>query len=183
MTTRPPSISLTALLLCLTAAPLRLAQAQSAPPLTPKREVADTYFGTVITDPYRWMEPPVDRNPEFMEWLRRQNAYTREVLDSLPQRPRLLARLLELADITTSVSVVIPADRRWFYLKLAPGEQVPKLYVRDLGAKSDRLLLDPVPSPSHPIVIGPSTMSCPRRTESWWHMAPPWVARSTPCCT
>jgi prolyl oligopeptidase len=150
MTTRPPSISLTALLLCLTAAPLRLAQAQSAPPLTPKREVADTYFGTVITDPYRWMEPPVGRNPEFMEWLRRQNAYTREVLDSLPQRPKLLARLLELSDITTTVSVVIPADRRWFYLKLAPGEQVPKLYVRDLEAKSDRLLLDPgtLPKPS-----------------------------------
>ena len=48
--------------------------AQTAPPAAPKREVADTYFGTVITDPYRWMEPPVGKNPEFMDWLKQQNA-------------------------------------------------------------------------------------------------------------
>jgi prolyl oligopeptidase len=96
------------------------------------------------------MEPPVGQNPEFMSWLRRQNDYTRRVLDSLPQRPQLRARLLELADITTSVSDVTPADGRWFYLKLASGEQVPKLYLRDPGAKSDRILLDPdtLPKPS-----------------------------------
>jgi hypothetical protein len=29
------------------------ALAQSGPPETPKREVADTYFGTIIADPYR----------------------------------------------------------------------------------------------------------------------------------
>ena len=62
------------------------APAQSAPPSTPKREVADTYFGTVIADPYRWMEPPVPDNPEFKKWLEAQNAHTRQVLDSLPHR-------------------------------------------------------------------------------------------------
>src|SRR5207237_3200432 len=110
MPIRPPSFPLAALLLCITAAPPYLARAQSAPPSTPKREVADTYFGTVISDPYRWMEPPVGQNSEFMDWLRRQNDYTREVLDRRPERPRLLARLLELADVTASVSDVIPAD-------------------------------------------------------------------------
>jgi prolyl oligopeptidase len=143
MPTRPARYPLAALLLCLTAVPRHSTDAQSAPPPAPKREVADTYFGTVIADPYRWMEPPVGQNPEFMDWLRRQNAYTREVLDHRPERPALLARLMELADITPSVSQVLPADQRWFYLKLAPGEQIPKLYVRDLKTRSDRLLLDP----------------------------------------
>ena len=148
MLPRPP-LPLAVLLLSLIA-PLHSIRAQSAPPSTPKREVADTYFGTVIADPYRWMEPPVGQNPEFMSWLRRQNDYTRRVLDSLPQRTQLRARLLELADVTTSVSDVTPADGRWFYLKLASGEQVPKLYLRDPKAKSDRILLDPdtLPKPS-----------------------------------
>jgi prolyl oligopeptidase len=135
--------SLSALLTCLTAAPLVALYGQSSPPATPKREVADTYFGTVVSDPYRWMEAPVGQNPEFMDWLRRQNAYTRKVLDRLPQRPALLARLTELADVNATVSDLAPADRRWFYLRLDPGQQIAKLYSREVAGGRDRLLLDP----------------------------------------
>ncbi|MBA3317867.1 MAG: S9 family peptidase [Gemmatimonadales bacterium] len=117
--------------------------AQSRPPAAPKREVADTYFGKVLTDPYRWMERPTSQNPQFLSWLRRQNAHTRDVLDRLPDRPTLQARLSELADITTTVPQVFLADRRWFYLKLRPGEQTPKLYVRDVATARERMLLDP----------------------------------------
>ena len=105
--------------------------------------MADTYFGSVISDPYRWMEAPVNKNPEFMDWLRKQNAHTRSVLDRLPERPALLARLTELADITALVSSVSLADSLWFYLRLAPGQQIPRLYVRELATKRDRMLLDP----------------------------------------
>jgi prolyl oligopeptidase len=133
----------TLLLLLLTAAPFLSARAQSSPPAAPRREVADTYFGTVIRDPYRWMETPVGKNPEFMDWLKQENAYTREVLDRLPERPALLARLNQLADVGTLVPTVASADRRLFYLKLDPGQQVPKLYQRDLTTRRDRMLLDP----------------------------------------
>lgn len=139
----PRPTTLVTLLYCLTAGSLLSAHAQSSPPSTPKREVADTYFGTVMGDPYRWMEAPVARNPEFMAWLRRQNAHTRGVLDRLPERPALLARLTELADATSQVSDLASADRRWFYLRLDPGQQIPKLYTRDLASNRDRMLLDP----------------------------------------
>ena len=99
-----------------------------APPPAPKREVADTYFGTVIADPYRWMERPTANNPEFFQWLKAQNDYTRQVLDRLPQRASLEARLAELADVVTTVNDVSLAGPRWFYLKLQPGEQTAKLY-------------------------------------------------------
>ena len=147
---------LATLLLGLTATPLFSATAQSSPPPTPKREVADTYFGAVVSDPYRWMEPPVGKNPEFMDWLRKQNAHTREVLDRLPERPALVARLTELADITSQVSNVSPADRFWFYLRLDPGQQIPKLYLRDLQIRRDRMLLDP------------DTLPQPDSSESHW---------------
>ena len=116
---------------------------QIAPPATPKRTVADTYFGTVIPDPYRWMEAPIPRNPEFRQWLQRQNDYTRQVLDRLPERAALRARLAELADIVTTVPQVRLAGSRWLYLKVKPGEQAAKLYAREMGSGQDRILLDP----------------------------------------
>ena len=78
-----------------------------------------------------------------MEWLKQQNAYTREALDRLPERPALLARLNQLADVITTVPTLSSADRQWFYLKLEPGQQVAKLYQRDLATQRDRMLLDP----------------------------------------
>ena len=149
MSPRPVCLALAAVLLWWTLPAPTPGLAQSGPPAAPKREVADTYFGKALIDPYRWMEAPIPRNPEFLSWLRRQNDYTRQVLDRLPRRKELQARLFKLADITTTVSQLIPADRRWFYLKLKPGEQTPKLYVRDLGTGRDRMLLDPdtLPAP------------------------------------
>jgi prolyl oligopeptidase len=102
------------------------------------------------------MEPPVAKNPEFMSWIKQQNAHTREVLDRLPERTALLARLTQLADITSLVSNVSTADRSWFYLRLGPGQQIPKLYMRDLQRKRDRMLLDP------------DTLPQPRGSESHW---------------
>jgi prolyl oligopeptidase len=136
---RAASAALCALLLTSIAATVR---AQSAPPPAPKREVVDTYFGTAIADPYRWMEKPIAENPEFRRWLEAQNAYTRAVLDPLPQLAPLKSRLAELADIVTAVPEVRLAGPRWFYLKLQPGEQTPKLYVREQSGR-ERMLLDP----------------------------------------
>ncbi len=92
------------------------------------------------------MEAPVDQNPELRRWLESQNGYTRKVLDWLPQRGALRTRLpalAALADVVTAVPQVSLAEGRWFYLKLEPGEQTPKLYARDVRARADRELLDP----------------------------------------
>ena len=113
MPPRPVRLALAAVLLSWTLPARTPGLAQSGPPVAPKREVADTYFGKVLIDPYRWMEAPIPRNPAFLSWLRRQNDYTRLVLDRLPRRKELQARLFKLADITTTVSQLIPADRRW----------------------------------------------------------------------
>ncbi|MFM9718794.1 hypothetical protein, partial [Streptomyces galilaeus] len=53
--------------------------------------MTDTYFGERLTDPYRWMENPKD--PDWLPFLRDQNARTRGFLDAIPNRARLLTAI------------------------------------------------------------------------------------------
>ncbi|MFL5402188.1 MAG: prolyl oligopeptidase family serine peptidase, partial [Gemmatimonadales bacterium] len=124
------------------------AQPQSPPPAAPHREVADTYFGTVIVDPYRWMEAPTPSNPEFRAWLEAQNRYTREVLDRIPGRTALASRIRALDDTIVSVAALDVQGGRWFYLKTEPGVEQRKLYVRDGPTGKERLLVDPQSLPA-----------------------------------
>ena len=39
-----------------------------------KEDVTDNYFGTVINDPYRWLENP--NSTETKEWIENQNKIT-----------------------------------------------------------------------------------------------------------
>ena len=121
---------------------------QSPPPATPHREVADTYFGTVVVDPYRWMETPTPSNPEFRKFLEAQNEHARTVLDQIPGRATLAARIRVLDDTSVSVAALDVQAGRWFYLKTEPGVEHRKLYVRDGSTGKERLLIDPQSLPA-----------------------------------
>jgi prolyl oligopeptidase len=56
--------------------------ARATPPVAPVRPVTDTYFGTTLTDPYRYMEDL--GNSEVQAWAKAQAEATRAVLDSIP---------------------------------------------------------------------------------------------------
>ena len=60
-------------------------------PPTKKDDVADTYFGTKVPDPYRWLED--DRSEETAAWVREQNKLTFAYLDAIPYREQIKARL------------------------------------------------------------------------------------------
>jgi prolyl oligopeptidase len=59
-------------------------------------EQVDDYFGTKVSDPYRWMEN-VD-SPEVKTWVDAENALTRSYLDPIPGREAIKSRLLALTD-------------------------------------------------------------------------------------
>lgn len=63
-------------------------------PATEKHNVVDNYFGTKITDPYRWLED--DRSKKTEEWVRQQNGVTQAFFSSLPTRNKIQKRLTEL---------------------------------------------------------------------------------------
>src|SRR5438093_467374 len=68
-----------------------VAQGPQAPPTAPVRVVTEDYFGTKISDPYRYMENLKD--PEVVKWFSEQDAYTRVVLSRIPGREALLKRI------------------------------------------------------------------------------------------
>ena len=72
------------------------ALAQSGPKVAPVRAVTDTYFGTTVTDPYRYLEDV--KNPEVVAWMRGQADYARAALDRIPGRQALFERTMMYED-------------------------------------------------------------------------------------
>ncbi|OQY03272.1 MAG: hypothetical protein B6I20_05335, partial [Bacteroidetes bacterium 4572_117] len=63
-------------------------------PETKKVDTIDTYFGTNVPDPYRWLED--DNSEETKAWVKAQNKVTFGYLDSIPFRDVIKAKLEEL---------------------------------------------------------------------------------------
>ena len=63
-------------------------------PNTKKNDSVDTYFGTKVPDPFRWLED--DRSPETENWVQLQNETTFNYLDKIPYRRELKKRLEQL---------------------------------------------------------------------------------------
>ena len=60
-------------------------------PTTKTVDHVDTYHGTAIPDPYRWLED--DTSAETAAWVEAQNKVTFAYLDRIPYRAELTRRL------------------------------------------------------------------------------------------
>ncbi|MEL7530436.1 MAG: prolyl oligopeptidase family serine peptidase [Bacteroidota bacterium] len=67
-------------------------------PETKKVEQVDTYFGTDVADPYRWLE--VDTAAEVEDWVVAQNQVTQDYIGQIPFRGKVRDRLEELYNYT-----------------------------------------------------------------------------------
>jgi prolyl oligopeptidase len=117
------------------------AVSQARLPKTPVRDVTEDYFGTKVTDPYRWLENT--NNPEVVAWMKAQNDYTREALARIPGREKLLDRIKFLDNAGPVVSSLQVWGGHYFYLKAEPGSDNRRLYFRDTVNAPERLLVDP----------------------------------------
>jgi prolyl oligopeptidase len=143
--------------LALAAAVLACALAASAaippPPAAKKIPVTDTYFGTTVVDPYRWME---SGGSDFQAYLKAHNDRTRAILDAIPGRAALASRLQALSETSNVSSGVVSRHGTYFYEKLPPGANSTKLYVRSGIGGAERVLVDP------------DTLSGPRQAISYF---------------
>lgn len=63
-------------------------------PQTRKDNTVDTYFGTAVPDPYRWLED--DRSAETAAWVKAQNEVTNNCIAQIPFRDAIKKRLEQL---------------------------------------------------------------------------------------
>ena len=65
-------------------------------PVTVGSDQSDVYHGTVVADPYRWLEDDVRESDAVKQWVDRQNEVTFAYLETIEERETIRARLEEL---------------------------------------------------------------------------------------
>ena len=101
---------------------------------------ADDYHGTVVADPYRWLED-VDA-PATRAWVEAQNRVTFDYLAGIPERESFAARLTGLWDYARTSAPVREGGRTFFSRNDGLQAQAV-LYVQDTPDGEPRVLLDP----------------------------------------
>ncbi|MEL7021897.1 MAG: S9 family peptidase, partial [Bacteroidota bacterium] len=82
-------------------------------PTTTTVEQQDDYFGTTVSDPYRWLED--DRSEETAEWVKAQNTATFGYLEQIPYRDAIAKRYTELFNYPKLSSPFKAGDYYFFY--------------------------------------------------------------------
>ena len=109
-------------------------------PETHQDTVTDTYFGTKVPDPYRWMEN--DTTPEVEAWVKAENEITQQYLAKIPFRESLKQRFTELM---TYERFSAPSKKhgKYYYSHHDGKQNQSVMYVKDSLNAEGELLLDP----------------------------------------
>jgi len=122
-------------------------------PATPRIAVADTLHGTVLSDPYRWLEASAD--PRVQAWVAEQSALTRALIDSLPQRPHLIQRLTELLRYDDEgVPERALSSERLFYNRRGADEEKWAYWTKTNDSAPPVVLIDPNTWPREATLAG-----------------------------
>lgn len=113
------------------------------PPKAKVAPVEDTVQGHKIVDRYRYLENPDD--PDTKLYVERELSYTRTILDPLPGRDKINARLSQLIEIG-AVGAPQMGGKYYFHTRREGNQNQPILYVRE-GVnggfnEKDRVLVD-----------------------------------------
>lgn len=105
-----------------------------------REAVVDTYHGTQVADPYRWLENP--DAPESRTWIDAQNAITQAWLAEVPQREEIKERLTELLNYER-FTAPFNEGGRYFYSRNTGLQNQNVLYLADGLDAEPRELIDP----------------------------------------
>jgi prolyl oligopeptidase len=111
----------------------------SGPPKVKVAPVEETLHGRKIVDPYRYLENPADADTRL--YVEQELRYTRSLLDPLPGRDKINARLSQLLEIGT-VGAPQLGGKYYFHTRREGNQNQPVLYVREGLNEKDRVLVD-----------------------------------------
>jgi prolyl oligopeptidase len=108
-------------------------------PETKKDTVVDTYFGTEVIDPYRWLED--DMSAETEDWVKRQNEFTFAYLNTIPYKDSIKNRLSQLWNYEKLTSPFKEGGATYFYKN--DGLQNQFVMYREVEGEEAQIFLDP----------------------------------------
>ena len=108
-------------------------------PATIKTDVSDTYFGTTIKDPYRWLED--DRSAETKAWVEAENKVTQGYLSTIPFKGAIKKRLETLWNYEKFTAPFKEGDYTYFYKN--DGLQNQYVLYRQKDKSKPEVFLDP----------------------------------------
>lgn len=108
-------------------------------PLSPIDTQVDNYHGTIVSDPYRWLEQD---SPKSQQWVEQQRQFTETYLSTLPARASYKARLTELWNYER-FGVPQEAGGHYFYFYNNGLQNQSVLYTQANKTAEGTILLDP----------------------------------------
>ena len=109
-------------------------------PPTRTDNVVDTYWGTQVRDPYRWLED--ESAGEVQTWMKAEDTLARQELGRLAGRAGLRKRFKALYNVD-SVGLPVPAGDALYYLRRPAGVDKAILYGVGAASGNEAVVLDP----------------------------------------
>lgn len=108
-------------------------------PVTKQVDTVNTYFGTEVKDPYRWLED--DKSAETAAWVKAENEVTFGYLEKIPFRKEMKDRLEKLWNYE-KISAPFKEGDYTYYFKNNGLQNQSVLYRKDKSGKEE-VFLDP----------------------------------------
>lgn len=128
------------LLTVMLASQIVLSQTDMKYPETKKTDQVDTYFGTEVADPYRWLED--DNAEDTKEWVKAQNEVTFNYLDKIPFRDDLKEYYNEIWDYPKEAAPFKEGDN-YFVSRNSGLQDQSVIYKMESPDKKGEVFLDP----------------------------------------
>lgn len=109
-------------------------------PVTRKVDQTDNYHGTVVADPYRWLED--DNSADTKAWVQAENAVTEKFLGAMPQRLPTRKLYTELYNFE-KFGVPYKEGGRYFWSRNDGLQQQSVLYTARTLKDAPQVALDP----------------------------------------
>jgi prolyl oligopeptidase len=140
MTSTPSTLLASALLVTLIIPTTSALSQKLSYPQSRRSDQVDSYFGTTVADPYRWLED--DNSPETTKWVEEQNKVTFAYLDRIPYRAAVRGRLERLFNYAKYTAPSRKGENYVFYKNDGLQNQ-SVLYIQKGLDGSPEVLLDP----------------------------------------
>ena len=111
-----------------------------SPPDVDAEPVTDNYFGTKITDSYRWLEDA--KSARTRAFIEAENTYTARYMKQAKIRNQIVDDLDPLENVSETTAPMERAGNYFFQRRIA-GEQQFSIYVRHGFSGKDERLIDP----------------------------------------